>query len=114
MGSCTELTFGAMIKQFLTQSFIQSAAANAGPGDDSTAAPPIAVPMMEANELRRDRSMRSLEGCVGGQLSPIPLGDVVFVGPIWKNEKAPADKSRIAPMNKRMLICVVIVIEFES
>lgn len=53
-----ELTFGAISKQFLKQSFMQSAAARAGAGDDMTAAAPKVTPTMEANESRRDRSTK--------------------------------------------------------
>ena len=53
------LTFGAIIKQFLTQSFIQSGAAKAGAGVDNTAAPTKAVLMIETKESRRDRSTQS-------------------------------------------------------
>mmetsp|Transcript_17771 Transcript_17771/g.36552 ORF Transcript_17771/g.36552 Transcript_17771/m.36552 type:complete len:118 (+) Transcript_17771:772-1125(+) len=93
-----------MMRQFLTQSFMQSAAANAGAGDDNTAAPTVTALMIEAKESRRDwtiESAISLMAGVGGHWSLIGSKDLADADSVWKTENPSADRSNIAPMSIR-------------
>jgi hypothetical protein len=91
---------------------MQSAAASAGAGDESTAAPPTPAATREASRSRRDWSTNSLgwfETVVGGLEFVAVFGDVQLVDFVPKNENPSADKSRIAITNRDKLASSIIV-----
>ena len=105
------LTCGAIIKQFLIQSFMQSATAKAGAGEDSTAAPTVTALMMEAKESRRDWYIESswwltVGGVVGSMF--FTVSEDFAVDPVWKNENPSADNNSIAPTSIREVNFVIV------
>ena len=97
---------------------MQSAAANAGAGEDSTAAPTVTAPMMEAKESRRDWPAAiefswwwwptigdgvdvDVDVDVAGSRFFFTAASEDFDDPAWKNENPSADNNNIAPTSIR-------------
>ena len=100
-----------MAKQFLTQSVMQSATAEAARGEDSIVAPMTTAPIMEANDSRRDKSIEPPSWLVH---EPCDDKFVVVLGAIWFNDSVvenenPSTKRRKVTMSTAEVMALIII-----